>query len=217
MERRFPWRLVTVDIDGTLTLGHGWKPIARSFGRLSAFEETNRRFFAREISEDAHLTNLLAITTGHTVAEVEAILAQTPKLAGISVGLADLHERGAHVVLLTHNPDYVADWYRRTFGFDGFEAVSAQRVQDGVIGPPLGVRADKPGGLRALLAREEVSAAAAVHVGDGWSDAELFRLVGGGVAVNTPYPEVARAADLALTTRDFREVATGISHLRPRR
>ena len=216
MERQFPWRLVTVDIDGTLTVGHGWQPIARSFGRLSAFEETNRRFFAHQISEDAHLTNLLSITTGHSVAEVEAILAETPKLAGIAPGVAELRTRGARVALLTHNPDYVADWYRRAFGFDAFEAVSAQRVEDGVIGPPVDVHADKPGGLRALLEREQVLAHAVVHVGDGWSDAELFRLVGGGVAVNSPYPEVARAADLALTTHDFREVAAGISRLRPR-
>ena len=217
MEREFPWRLVTVDIDGTLTVGHGWRPIARSFGRLSAFEETNRRFFAHEISEDAHLTNLLAIATGHTVAEVEAILASTPKLAGIAPGVARLHERGARVALLTHNPDYVAEWYRRTFGFDGFEAVSAQRVENGVIGPPVGVRADKPAGLRSLLSREKVPAHEVVHVGDGWSDAELFRLVGGGVALNSPYPEVARAADLALSTRDFRDVVEGISRLNPRR
>ena len=217
MERRFPWSLVTVDIDGTLTIGHGWRPIARSFGRLSTFEETNRRFFAHEISEDAHLTNLLGIATGHTVAEVEAILAETPKLAGISSGVARLKERGARVALLTHNPDYVADWYRRTFGFDEFESVSAQRVEHGVIGPPVGVRADKPGGLRALLAREGVPASAVVHVGDGWSDAELFRLVGAGVALNSPYPEVARAADLALTTHDFGDVVEGILGLNPHR
>ena len=216
MASGFPWRLVTVDIDGTLTVGHGWRPIAQAFGGQAAFEESNRRFFAGEIGEDAHLTNLLRITTGRTVAEVETILGATPKLDGISEGIAELHGRGARIDLLTHNPDYVADWYRRTFGFDGFAAVTAQPVIDGRIGLPIDVHADKPGALHSLLAREQVPARSVVHVGDGRSDAALFPLVGAGVALNSPYADVRLAADLALTTNDFREVVLGISRLRPR-
>lgn len=216
MPRAFPWRLVTVDIDGTLTRVHGWKGIARAFGRLGPFEETNRRFFARQIGEDVHLADLLAIATGHTVAEVEAILERTPKIVGIAEGISRLHDRDARVALLTHNPTYVADWYRRKFGFDDAEAVTAQTVDGGRIGPPVGVRADKPGGLRALLSRAEVPASTAAHVGDGWSDVEVFRLVGGGVALNSPYAEVNRAADLVLETEDFREVVEGLGRLAPR-
>jgi phosphoserine phosphatase len=216
VERTFPWRLVTVDIDGTLTRGHGWKEIARAFGRLEAFEATNARFFAHQIDEDSHLANLLNIAAGHTVSEVEEVLARTPKLAGVLEGIAELHERGARVALLTHNPDYVVDWYRRTFGFDDAEAVVAQPVEKGRIGPVRSVHADKPSELRALLARAHVPAAATAHVGDGRSDAEVFRLAGGGVALNSPYPEVAAAADLALVTTDFRDVVAGLSGLSPR-
>ncbi|HEY1198688.1 MAG TPA: HAD family hydrolase [Thermoplasmata archaeon] len=217
MERGFPWRLVTIDIDGTLTRTHGWREIAVAFGQLGGFEETNRRFFAHQIGEDVHLADLLALATGHTVAEVETVLERTPKLAGIPEGVAQLRDRGARVALLTHNPTYVADWYRRTFGFDDAEGVAAQTVDGGRIGPPVGVRADKPGGLRALLSRHPVPPALVAHVGDGWSDAEVFRLVGGGVALNSRYPEVDRAADLVLVTQDFRDVVEGLSRLAPRR
>lgn len=213
---QIPWGLVTVDIDGTLTLVHGWAEIARTFGRSEAFEATTRRFNAHEIGEDEHLTNLLDVAEGHAVAEVEEVLARTPKLSGIAEGVAELHAAGAWVALLSHNPTYVADWYRRTFGFDDFEAVAGQPVVDGRIGFASGVRADKPGGMRALLLRYDVPATAAVHVGDGASDAEVFRIVGGGVALNSPDPEVRRQADLVVTTRDFRDVAQGILRLRPR-
>lgn len=217
MERPFPWRLVTVDIDGTLTLRHGWKEIAVAFGRLPEFERSQRRFFAREIGEDEHLANLLDLATGHTVAEVVAVVARTPKLRGIREGVSQLHDRGALAALLTHNPTYVADWYRRTFGFDDSEGVNAQSVERGRIGPPVGVRADKPGGLRALLSRLELPPDSVVHVGDGLSDAEIFEEVGGGVALNSPLAEVNRAADLALTTEDFRDVVSALAGLTPRR
>lgn len=212
----FPWRLVTVDIDGTLTRVHGWKEIAKEFGGLKKFEETTRRFRAREIGEDAHLANLLSIATGRTVPEVETVLARTPTLAGISEGIARLHEHGALVALLTHNPTYVADWYRGKFGFDDEEGVTFQRVEGGRIGPPLGVRANKPFGLRALLSRHDAPASTVVHIGDGRSDLEVFRLVGGGVAVNSPYPEVRRGADVALSTDDFREVVDHLARMTPR-
>ena len=214
--RNGSWPLVTVDIDGTLTRKHGWREIAVAFGRLAAFDDTNRRFFAHEVGEDEHLADLLEIATGHTVAEVEAVLERTPQLRGISEGVSRLREEGAVVALLTHNPEYVADWYRRAFRFDDTEAVRAQPVVAGRIAPPVGVRADKVGGMRALLARHELPSRRAVHIGDGWSDAEVFRVVGGGVALNSHLPEVNRAADLVLTTEDFRDVAEALSSLSPR-
>ena len=216
MERSFPWQLVTVDIDGTLTRTHGWREIAVAFDQLREYDETNRLFRARKIDEDRHLENLLNEVTGHTVAEVLSVVERTPKLKGISSGLARLHELGATTALLTHNPSYVADWYRRTYGFDDAEGVDSQRIVDGRIGPPEGTRADKPAGMRALLDRHEVPPAAAVHIGDSWSDAVVFRLVGGGLALNSPLPEVNHAADIALRTDDFRDVVLALTRLTPR-
>jgi phosphoserine phosphatase len=217
MDRPFSWRLVTVDIDGTLTTSHGWREMAAAFDRLPEYDESNRRFFAHEIGEDEHLADLLDVTTGRSLPEVEAVLERTPKLSGISEGVEQLHQRGAQVALLTHNPSYVVDWYRRTFGFDDAEGVTAQSVHASRIGPPVGVRADKPGGLRVLLARHHVPASVVAHVGDGWSDAEVFPRVGGGIALNSRFPEVNRAADRVLTTEDFRVVVEALATLSPRR
>ena len=212
----FPWQLVTVDIDGTLTRGHGWRPIAVAFGKLPAFDETNRRFYAREIGEDEHLADLLDLATGHTVEEVRTLVASTPRLAGIAEGVRALHAEGAKAALLSHNPPYVMQYYQESFGFDDGEGVDAQRIVAGRIGPPVGVHADKREGLRRLLARTGAEPRRTVHVGDGWSDAEVFPIVGGGVALNTDLPEVRAAADLVLATDDFRAVVDALGRLEPR-
>jgi phosphoserine phosphatase len=212
------WVLVTVDIDGTLTTVHGWRVIADALGRGAEFDRTQRRFFDREIGEDEHLADMLAIAEGHTVAEVDAALEATPHLRRIAEGIRLFHDRGSRVALLSHNPAYVCDWYCRKFGFDDSEATAgAQHVVHGVIGPPENVRADKPAGLRALITRARTTPEHVVHIGDGWADAELFPLLGGGVALNSSLPEVERAADLVLRTDDFEEVASAVEALPQRR
>ena len=211
------WPLVTVDIDLTLTTVHGWKAIAEALGRGDEFVRTNRRFFAKEIGEDEHLKDMLEVAEGRTLLEVESALASTPRLRGIAEGVRFFHDRGTRVALLTHNPPYVCEWYCRTFGFDDFEGTAAQEVVGGVIQAPHDVRADKPAGLRALTSRSGVPPARVVHVGDGGADAQLFPLVGRGVALNSSQPDVQRAADLVLKTDDFREVGVAVEALRPRK
>jgi phosphoserine phosphatase len=212
----FPWRLVTFDIDGTLTRVHGWRGMAEAFGRLPAFEASNRRFFAHEIGEDPHLADLLDIAVGHSVAEVEAVLAATPKLDGIGDGVAELRRAGARVALLTHNPPYVCRWYARTFGFEDFEGTEGTIVQDGVIARPGPVHADKVGGMERLIARSGATPGSSVHLGDGASDAEVFRRVGGGVAVNAKLAEVRAAADASVSTTRMEDLVAVLRGLRPR-
>lgn len=212
-----PWRLVTVDIDGTLTLIHGWRRIAERFGREPEYRSSNARFQRKEIGEDPHLMDLLGLAHGHTIAEVVSVLEATPRLEGIGAGVDELHRAGSRVALLTHNPPYVARWYAQKFGFDDLEGTPVAEPAPGDPIPlPGPVHADKKGGLERLIARFEVSPLETVHVGDGWSDAALFPLLGGGVALNSSYPAVDAAADLVLHVRDFRSVAQGILGLRPR-
>ncbi len=211
-----PWGLVTFDLDGTLTLGHGWRPIAAAFDRMEEFDATQRKFVARTIGEDEHLAELLDLARGRTVAEVLHVVAATPRLAGLGEGLAELRRAGVRSAVLSHNPDYVVDWYRATFGFDDAEGVAVPREPDGRIGRAGRIRADKPAGLARLAGRAGVGLGSVVHVGDGWADAALFPLVGGAVAVNSRLPEVERAADRAVHTRDFSDVVAAVLSLPPR-
>jgi phosphoserine phosphatase len=208
-----PWRLVTVDIDGTLTTIHGWLAIARQFGREDDYFALRRRFQSGEVGEDANLVGLLEFAEGRRLAELETVLAATPRLEHIPEGVAYLHAHGIPVALLTHNPPYITDWYRRFGGFDDAAGLAGRQPVGDVIGRAEGIRADKLGGLDELTRRLHVAAPTVVHVGDAPPDAAVFPRVGGGIALNAHRTEVEDAADLALRTNDFHEVAEAVLKL----
>jgi phosphoserine phosphatase len=209
-------RLATFDIDGTLTLVHGWQEIAEAFGRSEEYDTMIARFRAGGVSEDEHINRLLNLARGHTVGEVQAAVARTPKLRHIADGVRTLHERGVVAALLTHNPDYVTRWYRSVFGFDDAGGLVGTQDEGPPIAPAAGLRANKTECLVAMLDRQQVPAAAVVHVGDAAPDAEIFRQVGGGIALNAKHPSVEQRADRALRTDEFLEVVATVLELPPR-
>ena len=207
-------KLVTFDLDGTLTTVHGWWVIAQARHREVEYRASNERFFRHEIGEDEHLADLLELAVGLTRAEVGTLLEGTPRVEGIDAALNDLRARGARVALLTHNPDYVCDWYRERFGFDAAEGTDGTVFDaEGRIVGIGSARADKPAGLARLLARFDIAPSSAVHVGDGWADAAVFAHVGGGVAFNSRLPEVERAADAVVRSRNLEDVVRAIDRL----
>lgn len=211
-----PWAMVTFDIDGTLTLGHGWQFVADRFGRRAAYDRTTAKFGRGEVGEDEHLANLLAIADGHTVAEVEKVLEETPKPRHIRETVDALQGRGIRSALLSHNPLYVCDWYARTFGFGAYEGCDSPPPVNGVIPAPGKLRADKVASLTRLLARTGVPAAKVIHVGDGRPDAEVFRRVGAGVAFNSRVPAVREEADAVVDSEDLADLLAVVDRLRPR-
>lgn len=214
---RVPFRLVSFDIDGTLVRGHGWEVIARARGREAEYRATNDRFRSGAEDEDEHLRRLLDLAVGATVPEMEALVAGTPKVEGIPETLAELKRDGVRVAILSHNPEYVVDWYRRTYGFDDAEGTSGT-VLDGerIVGPGP-AHADKVGGLHRLLDRAGLPASRAAHVGDGTADLEVFRRIGGGIAFNATLRQVEEGADAAVRSPDLTAVVPALAALRPRR
>ena len=211
-----PFRLVTVDLDGTLTRVHGWRLLARAFGREAEYDATNRRFFAHELSEDAHLKNLLDLAVGRTVPEVEEILSRTPLVDGIPETVEALQGEGVRVALLTHNPTYVCDWYVRNFGFDAAEGTDGTVLDGATIADSGPALADKRNGLRRLEERWNLPGRAVAHVGDGWADAALFPFVGLGIAFNSPLPDVEARADAVVRAGSLAAILPVLRGRRPR-
>jgi HAD superfamily phosphoserine phosphatase-like hydrolase len=212
------YRLITTDLDGTLTAGHGWGFLAERLGRRRQFDDTQREFVSGRIGEDEHLRNLLSIAEGAPRSVVRRVLADTPRVGGIHEGIRRIHEAGAKVALLTHNPAYVSDWYLRKFGFDAADGIAeSPKFRGGLVGTGRDARADKPAAMARLRSRFGVSLQEVAHVGDGRADAAIFPLVGLGVAFGARDPIVRKAADVTVEGRDFRRVVDALERHPPAR
>lgn len=192
-------RLVTFDVDGTLTREHGWAYLARRLGRRSEYEATQEAFWRGERGEDEHLLALLDLARGVPVSRLLRLLTRTPRVKGIGSTIRQLHARGQRVGLLTHNPEWVSRWYSERYGFDLWSGVP-QEVRSGRLEPRDRLHVDKLRALGALLRHEGLPPGAVAHVGDGPADARVFPRVGTGVALNARHREVWEAADLVVLT-----------------
>lgn len=194
--------MVTFDLDGTLTTGHGWEYLANGLDRVDAYRETNLLFRKGKESEDVHLVRLLNIARGTPLRRIHALLERTPKIHGISATVRTLRRRGVRTALLTHNPGYICEWYCQRFGFDDAEG-TVQRVRNGTV---LGIRrihADKRAGLSKLLHRSGLRGEEVAHLGDGMADAAVAPYVGTFIALNTTLKEVRDAADFSTQTHEL--------------
>lgn len=204
------YSIVTFDIDGTLTLGHGWFYIASSLGRLDDYASTTAEYRAGRIGEDEHLSNLLNIAAGSTTEEIREILGTIPRIENIGKGIEELKARGMRTYLLTHNPGYICRWYQEVFGIDGFRC-SRQAVRKGRICRAMNAHADKIGWLGEICETEGVHPGEVVHVGDSASDAAVFRRAGMGIAVNTRNRNARMAASVAINTSDMMDIVLAVA------
>lgn len=207
--------VLTVDIDGTLTMGHGWFYIAEMLGRGKEYRSTTASYRNDSIDEGEHLQNLLNIAEGCTLGEMSHMLSSVPRLDRIGEGVAMLRKRGLAVALLTHNPWYICEWYMRQYGFDLYSGTE-QEVSEGRITRASGAEPDKKGGLMKICRQVGVSCRRAVHAGDSISDARVFEIAGAGISVNAGDIRVRKRANAVLNTDDFMDVAVKMLHLMAR-
>ena len=203
---------MTFDIDGTLTIGHGWYYIACALGRIADYSRATGLYRAGKSSESEHLRNLLNLAAGEEVGSIRSIVKQTPKLLNIRQSVRMLRENGIESLLLTHNPQYVCEWYEENFGFAGHYS-AYQAVTDGVIGTAAEMFPDKVSWLNDLCADWNVHRSRTIHVGDSLSDAAVFLTAGGGIAINSRNRQVTGSATAMLNTTDMKDVAKRILRL----
>ncbi len=205
-------KIATFDIDGTLTVGHGWYFIAAMLHRMQEYREFTALYRKGGCGEAEHLSNLLSIAEGVPLQKIHSILFRTPRLSGINRAVAMLAEKGLEAVLLTHNPQYVCEWYESRFGFTGHLS-AFQPVENGIVGKAPVPHPDKVAWLRGMCSERGYALDEIIHVGDARSDGAVFRATGLGIAVNSRSRDTIGSATASLNTTDMTDVARMIIRL----
>jgi phosphoserine phosphatase len=136
---------------------------------------------------------------------------ELPKIQNISEAVTELKKQGLRAILLTDNPDVLADYFVK-FGFE--RAIGSEAgVEDGYITGELRPLSDKSEGLARFLNEDSLGFDECVHVGDWVNDIPVFRKVGYSIALNARDARVRESASHSMNTESLLDVAEHIARL----
>lgn len=200
-----PFRVVTLDLDGTLLTTTCFQEVAAALGKLDAIKALDEEYFGGRQTLAENFWAEYQLLVGTPLDLAEQAMRKGPWLQGIPEGVQQMRELGLRVGLLTDQPRFLARLAEPTL--DPL-LCSEGGIEQGRIALPLDYREDKGANLRAWCRAHHVDLESVIHCGNGSNDIPVFERVGLGVAVNPAEAGVARRADIALEgVKDLREVA----------
>ncbi len=194
-------RLVVLDVDSTLVQGEVIEMLAAQAGCGERVAEVTAAAMRGELDFEASLRARVALLEGLPVKAVDAVRASVRLAPGARTLVRTLKRLGCAVGVVSGGFTAVTDDLVRELGLDHARAnvleVRNGRLTGGLAGPVVD-RAAKAAALREFAAREGVTLAQTVAVGDGANDLDMIEAAGLGIAFNA-HPVVRQAADAAIS------------------
>lgn len=200
LERRAK-RMVVLDVDSTLIENEVINLLADEAGVGEQVTEITAAAMRGEIDFEGSLRQRVALLEGLT--EVAMVRAQqrisvTP---GARTFVRTLKRMGMKTAIVSAGFTRFADWLADDLGID-YSLSNTLDIKDGVLtGGLAGELVDGPRKatfLREIAAKEDLSAAQVVAVGDGANDLDMLAAAGLGIAFNAK-PVVERNADTSVS------------------
>ena len=182
------WRLVTLDLDGTLLPGDTvFAAVLRANGHTDDVAASDARYFAGEASLEDVFWEQWEWVRRLSLADCHRALRKAAWLPGIAEGVRQIQATGAKVCLLTDQPSTLTDFLGRWGLTDAI--CSPVEVKEG---RPVSIdaRFDKLANLRERLEMWGIGIEEVCHVGNGANDVPVWKASRSGVAAFAP-PDVA--------------------------
>lgn len=211
-------RLAFFDLDGTLKQARD--PYVYLHMRLGTWA-ASQSFFQKGLSGELDYYEWLrldaALWKGTSRATIEALFRQNPYLPGARESIAALRGAGVRVALVSTGLSVHAEQVQSELGVDSIVANDILFESGMVTGEVQAhVReGGKAGIVSQLQAQFGVGPGECLAVGDSSSDADMFRQVRLGVAVNPSSERVRAAAHLVLEEPDLRPLLPAIRRMVP--
>lgn len=202
-------RILIADMDSTMIPVECIDEIAAEAGIGARVAAITERAMAGELDFEAALRERVSLLAGFPVVGLERVLAERIALnPGGRLLVRTMAEHGAHTALVSGG----FTWFTERVGaLAGFAENRANRLEiaDGRLTgravPPILGRAAKLEALDEICAREGLTRADALALGDGANDLAMIEAAGLGVGVR-PKPALAAKADAVIREADLSAV-----------
>ncbi|MBI4394107.1 MAG: HAD-IB family phosphatase [Euryarchaeota archaeon] len=207
MDRRFD--LIVFDMDGTLVDElSSWEWVHRSFGTDNtdswlAYQRgdiDDMEFMRRDI--DMWLEKRGRVH----VDDVRAVLDKVPLMPGAGELFSEIRRSGARTALITGGIDILAERVCHELGIDHFLANAIEVDHEGYLNGRAAMNVPirgKSGPTRSVLERFKATRERSAAVGNSRFDAEMFKEVGTGFAVNPFDDHIRRSAHHVFEGKDL--------------
>ncbi len=190
-------RLVVMDVDSTLVQGEVIEMLAERSGRGAEVAAVTERAMRGELDFAASLHERVAKLAGLPVGVLDEVRRAVELTPGARTLVRTLQRLGFSVALVSGGFAEIVGPLAEHLGITQYEA-NRLEVRDGVLtGRVVGDvvdRAGKAAALRRFAAREGVSLARTIAIGDGANDLDMLDVAGLGIAFNAK-PVVREQAD----------------------
>jgi len=211
-------RLAIFDLDGTLKQARD--PYVYLHERLGTLE-ASQPFFVKAMAGELDYAEWLrldvALWQGVSRAQMEAHFRENPYLPGACETVRALRQAGVRIALVSTGLNVHAELVQQELAADRIVA-NEILFENGLATGEARLHVPE-GGKGQLVARLQaefgVGPDACLAVGDGTSDADMFPLVGVGVAVNPSSDAIRAAAHLVLDEPDLRPLLPRLREYRP--
>jgi phosphoserine phosphatase len=208
MNQKF--RLVTLDLDGTLTREPSiWEYIHKRLGKWYGFaDDYQKQFLARQISYEEFCERDAQVWKGMMVEELLEIVKAVPFHPGADELVHYLKQNGLKLSVVSSGLSLLSDWVHQKYGFD-YSVSNDLLHENGILTGrvKIQVRYDKKAEwVRKILKKFGMRPEEVIAIGDSKGDMDMFQMVGFSIAFNSSCFDLEKIATVCVPSQDLTDI-----------
>ena len=210
MRKNQQFRLVTLDLDGTLTRERSvWEYIHKQLGKWYGFaEDYQNQFLAGKISYEEFCERDAQVWKGMKVKELLEIVKTVPFHPGANELIHYLRQKGLKLSLVSSGLSLLSDWVHQKYGFD-YSVSNDLLHENGLLTGGVKIQVyydEKAEWVRKILNKFGVKPEEVIAIGDSKGDIDMFQMVGFSVAFNSPCCELEKIANVCVASQNLADI-----------
>jgi phosphoserine phosphatase len=208
MNRRF--KLVTFDLDGTLTQERSiWEYIHKQLGKWYGFaEEYQKKFLAGEISYERFCELDAEVWKGMRVEVLLEIVKTVPFHMGANELINYFKHKGLKLAMISSGLSLLSNWVHKKYGFD-YSISNDLLHENGILTGKTRIQVyydKKAEWVERILRQFEVRPEEVIAIGDSIGDIDMFHMVGFSISFNSSCPDLDQIANLCIRSQNLADI-----------